>query len=115
MTARPKVRFELRDERDLQRELEVAERKVAELEAALDSSETALRVLLRHRRDPLAQWKSAAASLLATGRAHIPGVGAFHATTRKARRVRNPATGELMMLPETKSVRFKPSKGGVFG
>jgi nucleoid DNA-binding protein len=54
-------------------------------------------------------------SLRRRGRAYIPGVGTFHATTRKARRVRNPATGELMMLPETKSVRFKPSKGGVFG
>lgn len=56
----------------------------------------------------------AAHELEVSGRFHIPGVGTFHATTRKARTVRNPVTKELMTLPEMKSVRFRPAKRGVF-
>ncbi len=48
------------------------------------------------------------------GRFSIPRVGAFIATKRAARRIRNPITRELMMLPLTKSVRFRPAKRGVF-
>lgn len=49
------------------------------------------------------------------GRCFIPGFGTFIATTRKARLGRNPVNGDAIWLPETKSVRFRPSKRGVFG
>lgn len=48
------------------------------------------------------------------GRFSMPGVGVFRTTTRKARTVRNPVTKELMTLPETRGVRFKAAKRGVF-
>lgn len=48
------------------------------------------------------------------GRFSVPGVGVFRATQRKGRNVRNPITKELMVLPLTKSVRFRPAKRGVF-
>lgn len=49
-----------------------------------------------------------------TGRFHLPGVGTWYATTRKARTLRNPVTHELMTLPETRGVRFKAARRGVF-
>lgn len=48
------------------------------------------------------------------GRFHLPPVGVFTATTRKARTVRHPATRELMEVPAMRSVRFRPAKRGVF-
>lgn len=48
------------------------------------------------------------------GRYCLPGVGTFIATTRKARTIRNPVTKELMQLPMTRGVLFRPSKRGVF-
>ena len=49
------------------------------------------------------------------GRVVVPGLGVFRIATRKARRIRNPITKELMQIPETKSVRFRASKKGHFG
>lgn len=46
----------------------------------------------------------------AAGRFAWPGFGVFRRTTRKARRIRNPATHELMQLPGTTSVRFRAAK-----
>lgn len=40
----------------------------------------------------------------------IPGLGTFRRVTRKARRVRNPATGELMMLPASSTIAFRAAK-----
>lgn len=118
MTTTPKVRVDVYDEADLQRELEKARDlisllkvRVEVLKSALDVEKSRANVLA----DPATMFALIAADLEATGRSRVPGVGTFYATTRKARRVRNPVTKELMMLPETKSVRFKPSKGGVFG
>lgn len=37
-------------------------------------------------------------------------VGTFARTTRKARRVRNPATGQLMQLGESTTVQFRAAK-----
>ena len=48
--------------------------------------------------------------LLKSGRVHLYGFGVFTLTTRKARRIRNPQTKELMWLPETVDVRFRASK-----
>lgn len=45
-----------------------------------------------------------------TGRCHVYGFGVFTIATRKSRQVRNPKTKELMMLPETVTVKFKASK-----
>lgn len=38
----------------------------------------------------------------------IAGFGIFKQITRKERNGRNPATGETMVLPEKKVVKFKP-------
>ena len=40
----------------------------------------------------------------------VPGFGTFSRATRKARRIRNPATGQLMELSETVSVKFTAAK-----
>ena len=40
----------------------------------------------------------------------IPGLGTFRRVTRKARRIRNPATGELMMLPASSTIAFRAAK-----
>lgn len=42
----------------------------------------------------------------------VPGFGTFYRVQRKARRVRNPKTGEMMMLPERTAVGFRMSKAG---
>jgi DNA-binding protein HU-beta len=65
----------------------------------------------RHVEDFLARI---ACEVLSDDRFHFPGFGTFTATTRTARNVRNPVTKQLMRLPETRSVRFRPSKRGVF-
>ena len=39
-----------------------------------------------------------------------PGLGVFHLSGSKPRRVMNPATREHMMLPGTKRIRFRTSK-----
>lgn len=41
---------------------------------------------------------------------HWPGIGTFSRATRKARRIRNPATKELVELPAMVSVKFKAAK-----
>jgi len=38
----------------------------------------------------------------------IKGFGSFKTITRKARNGRNPSTGETMLIPEKKVVKFKP-------
>ena len=38
------------------------------------------------------------------------GFGTFESTTRAAREMRNPRTGEMRMHPETRNAKFKPSK-----
>ena len=43
-------------------------------------------------------------------RVQIPGFGTFNISERAAREGRNPATGEAMHIPASKSVRFKPGK-----
>lgn len=40
----------------------------------------------------------------------IRGFGAFEIVTRKARKGHNPNTGEEMIIPEKKTVKFKPGK-----
>ena len=44
------------------------------------------------------------------GTVQIHGFGSFTVTTREAREGRNPATGESMQIPETRTVRFRPGK-----
>jgi len=44
------------------------------------------------------------------GSVQIQGFGSFQITTRKARTGRNPATGEPIEIPESKTVTFKPGK-----
>lgn len=43
-------------------------------------------------------------------RCSVPGLGSFSVTSRKARKGRNPATGEAMKIPASKNVRFKAGK-----
>lgn len=40
----------------------------------------------------------------------LPGFGTFEQTTRAAREMRNPQTGAMQMVPESKSCKFKPGK-----
>lgn len=39
----------------------------------------------------------------------VPGFGSFSVTKRKARKGRNPRTGEQIKIKASKSVRFKPA------
>jgi nucleoid DNA-binding protein len=47
--------------------------------------------------------------LMKQGRVEIDGFGTFELHQRKARRGRNPRTGELIILPAKVTVRFKPA------
>ncbi|MDP7039350.1 MAG: HU family DNA-binding protein [Myxococcota bacterium] len=38
-----------------------------------------------------------------------PGFGTFHIQKRKARKGRNPSTGQEIIIPATKTVTFKPA------
>jgi len=49
-----------------------------------------------------------------TGRFLVPGAGVFLARTRKARRIANPITHDLMKLPASRTVGFRPTKESVF-
>ncbi len=44
------------------------------------------------------------------GRLELRNFGVFDVRTRKPRKARNPRTGEEVMVPERKSVTFKPGK-----
>ena len=43
-------------------------------------------------------------------RVHVHGFGTFSRATRKARRIRNPVTKQLMTLSETTTVKFTAAK-----
>lgn len=45
-----------------------------------------------------------------SGRYHLPGFGVWTLKTRPRRRIRNPATKELMWLPASREVRFHAAK-----
>lgn len=47
---------------------------------------------------------------LAGEKVHVPQFGLFRPASRKARTVRNPATGERMELPELRTLRLQPAK-----
>lgn len=46
--------------------------------------------------------------LIEEGRVTLAGVGLFSVQRRSPRRVRNPSTGVMMDLPESRVVKFKP-------
>lgn len=46
----------------------------------------------------------------AGNKVQLIGFGTFESTTRAAREMRNPRTGEMSMHPETHNAKFKPSK-----
>ena len=48
--------------------------------------------------------------LVNDGRIEFRNFGVFEITRRKARRARNPRTGEQVMVPERLSVKFTPGK-----
>jgi DNA-binding protein HU-beta len=48
--------------------------------------------------------------LLAGDRIHIVGFGTLEVVERRARRGRNPATGEEMELPARRALAFRPSR-----
>ena len=51
------------------------------------------------------------ARLVTTGQSvYVPELGIFKPTTRKARNIRNPVTGEMMRLPRTRTVRLAAAK-----
>ena len=49
-------------------------------------------------------------TVIAGERVQIVGFGTFETTTRAAREGRNPATGQAISIPESKSPKFKPGK-----
>ena len=57
-----------------------------------------------------AVFSSMKESLKNEGRIYIPGFGTFKVTERKARKGRNPRTGETISIPAKKYVHFKPGK-----
>ncbi len=44
------------------------------------------------------------------GKVQLVGFGSFYVTTRKARKGRNPRTGEVIEIPARKVVRFRAGK-----
>ncbi len=48
--------------------------------------------------------------LLREGRVEIRGFGTFELVRRKARKARNPRTGDRINVPATTVVRFKPAR-----
>ncbi|MCG2775965.1 MAG: HU family DNA-binding protein [Desulfobacterales bacterium] len=50
-----------------------------------------------------------AISIKKNGRFIVPGFGTFSVKERKARKGRNPQTGETMMIKASKTVSFKPA------
>lgn len=52
----------------------------------------------------------ATSELRESGRFHLYGFGVWWLATRPARRIRNPATKELMWLPASVEVRFRAAK-----
>jgi DNA-binding protein HU-beta len=46
----------------------------------------------------------------ADARFSYPGFGTWSIRTRKARKIRNPVTGEPMKLKQTKTIGFRPAK-----
>ena len=49
-------------------------------------------------------------SLTRDGKVTFRGFGTFHVRARKPRRVVNPRTGEAMVIPARKIVRFRPGE-----
>ena len=45
------------------------------------------------------------------GRVTFVGFGTFSVSERKARTGRNPKTGEVIQIPESRTVKFTPSEG----
>lgn len=48
--------------------------------------------------------------LFRDGRVMLAGIGSFEVREAPSRRGRNPATGEEIQIPATKTVRFRPAK-----
>ena len=51
------------------------------------------------------------ATIVATDKVTLNGWGTFQWKTRLARKGRNPATGEKIDIPESTTLKFKPSSG----
>ena len=67
--------------------------------------------LMPHPDLPARAWFDWLLSELSAGRpVRVAAVGTFARATRKARRVRNPATGQLMQLGESTTVQFRAAK-----
>ena len=49
-------------------------------------------------------------TLIKEGKLTLTGFGTFAVETRKARKGRNPRTGEVIDIPATKVVKFRPGK-----
>lgn len=67
--------------------------------------------LMPHPEMPARAWFDWLMGELAAGRrVRVSDVGTFVRATRKARRVRNPVTKELMQLGESTTVQFRAAK-----
>jgi nucleoid DNA-binding protein len=68
--------------------------------------------LTQHQTEQIVQktFDSIVNTLVADGRVELRGFGVFEVRWRKARKARNPQTGEKVMVPERCAVIFKPGK-----
>lgn len=56
-------------------------------------------------------FKTVAVAVKKNGRFTYPGFGTWTVRARKARKGRNPQTGEVIKIKASKTVGFKPAKG----
>lgn len=68
-----------------------------------------LTVVLTHR-VLTSVFNAIAEDVLHGGRVVVPGFGTFYLQRRAARRIRNPATHDLMVIPETIGIGFRCSR-----
>jgi DNA-binding protein HU-beta len=55
-------------------------------------------------------FENIGSAVKADGRFSYPGFGTWSLRTRKARKIRNPQTNEIMKLKATKTIGFRPAK-----
>jgi integration host factor subunit beta len=65
--------------------------------------------LAGHHAGP-ARVRPAGQALATEGRIELRGFGVFEVKKRKARKARNPRTGEAVLVPETSTVSFKAGR-----
>lgn len=58
-------------------------------------------------------WEFVLERLFEEGRVYVSDVGVFSVRKRKARRIVDRQTGESLLLPESRTIHFRPAKSSV--